>query len=65
MEKYICVMCGWEYDPRQGGPAVGVKPGTPFEELPDNFRCPVCDAGKVHFIPREASSGETPAPSED
>ena len=53
MEKYTCSMCGWVYDPQQGYPASEIKPGTPFEDLPDDFCCPVCDARKVHFMPME------------
>lgn len=65
MEKYICGMCGWEYDPQPGCPTSGVKPGTPFADLPDGFCCPVCDARKVHFMPREASRGDASRRAED
>lgn len=50
MNKYVCGMCGWEYKPEQGFPVFGVKPGTPFEDLPEDFCCPVCGARKVHFF---------------
>ena len=49
MAKMVCVICGWEYDPAQGGPAKGVKPGTAFEDLPADFRCPKCGAVKKWF----------------
>lgn len=49
MKKYICDPCGWEYDPAVGAPEIGIAPGTPFEELPDTFECPMCGAGKEHF----------------
>jgi rubredoxin len=47
--KYICNVCGWVYDPEQGDPDNGVKPGTSFEELPDSWVCPVCGAPKDQF----------------
>lgn len=59
MQVYVCSMCGWEYDPEQGCLALGVKPGTPFEDLPEDFCCPVCAARKVHFMPKEASPSDT------
>lgn len=47
--KYICTVCGEIYDPEKGDPKAGIPPGTPFEELPDNWHCPVCGAGKGMF----------------
>ena len=47
--KYICNVCGYVYDPEQGDPDNGVKPGTSFEELPDSWVCPVCGAPKDQF----------------
>ncbi|MCL6591906.1 MAG: flavin reductase [Firmicutes bacterium] len=49
MDKYVCTVCGYIYDPEVGDPDSGVKPGTPFEELPDVWTCPVCGAGKDAF----------------
>lgn len=49
MDKYICTVCGYVYDPDKGDPESGIKPGTPFEELPDDWVCPVCGAGKDQF----------------
>lgn len=49
MEKYICEICGWEYDPKQGLPEEGIPPGTAFEDLPEDFMCPECGAGKESF----------------
>ncbi len=49
MKKHGCDICGWVYDPAKGYPAIGIKPGTPFEELPEDFFCPECGAGKEHF----------------
>lgn len=49
MDKYVCDVCGYEYDPAVGDPDNGVAPGTPFEKLPDGWVCPVCDAPKEDF----------------
>jgi len=49
MEKYRCTVCGYIYDPEKGDPDSGIKPGTPFEELPDDWVCPVCEVGKDQF----------------
>lgn len=46
MQKYKCTVCGYIYEPEKGDPDSGIKPGTPFEELPDNWVCPVCGADK-------------------
>jgi Conserved protein/domain typically associated with flavoprotein oxygenases, DIM6/NTAB family len=48
-KRYICAICGFVYDPEEGDPTIGIAPGTPFEELPENYRCPVCNAGKEYF----------------
>ena len=42
MKKYRCVVCEWVYDPAVGDPDGGIAPGTPFEEIPDDWSCPVC-----------------------
>lgn len=47
--KYKCLVCGYIYDPAQGDPDGGIKPGTPFEAIPDNWVCPVCGADKSQF----------------
>jgi len=47
--KYKCTVCGWVYDPELGDPDGGIKPGTPFEEIPDDWVCPVCGAAKDEF----------------
>ncbi|MCR5201741.1 MAG: rubredoxin [Lachnospiraceae bacterium] len=49
MDKYVCDLCGWEYDPAVGDPDNGIPAGTPFEDLPDDFACPLCGAGKDQF----------------
>jgi rubredoxin len=53
MKKYVCNICGYVYDPKLGDPDNGVAPGTPFEELPATWVCPVCGATKEHFSPEE------------
>jgi rubredoxin len=49
MDKYVCDICGWVYDPEVGDPDNGVEPGTSFDDLPDDWTCPVCGAGKDDF----------------
>ena len=49
--KYICTNCGYVYDPQQGDVASGIPPGTPFEELPEEWICPVCYVSKDQFDP--------------
>ncbi|OSS42054.1 Rubredoxin [Desulfurella amilsii] len=48
-KKYVCKICGWVYDPEIGDPDGGIKPGTQFEDIPDNWVCPVCGAAKSDF----------------
>ncbi|MFH1821557.1 MAG: rubredoxin, partial [Methanobacteriota archaeon] len=50
MQKYRCTVCEYVYDPQKGDPDSGVKPGTPFEELPDDWVCPICAADKSAFV---------------
>jgi len=50
-QKWICLVCSHIYDPAEGDPGAGVAPGTPFEDLPDDWVCPVCGAEKVDFEP--------------
>jgi len=49
MAKYQCSVCGWVYDPTVGDPDGNIKPGIPFEQLPDTWVCPVCGAEKDKF----------------
>jgi flavin reductase (DIM6/NTAB) family NADH-FMN oxidoreductase RutF/rubredoxin len=49
MAKYECTVCGYTYDPELGDAGGGIKPGTPFEEIPDDWVCPVCGASKDQF----------------
>jgi rubredoxin len=59
MKKYICTACGYVYDPQQGDSDSGIKPGTPFEELPDDWVCPVCGADKSMFVEEGCGYKET------
>ncbi len=49
MDKYRCTVCNYIYDPGKGDPVGGIKPGTSFQDLPDDWVCPVCGAGKDSF----------------
>ena len=49
VEKWVCIVCGYIYDPDAGDPGAGIDPGTPFEDLPDDWVCPVCFAPKDQF----------------
>ena len=49
MDKYVCGPCGYVYNPEEGDTDSGVSKGTPFAELPDEWVCPVCGAGKDAF----------------
>ena len=51
MKKWTCSVCGYIYDPSKGDPDNGVKPGTAFEAIPDNWVCPICGATKDIFEP--------------
>lgn len=48
-KKFECQPCGYIYDPAVGDPDSGIKPGTPFSELPDDWVCPLCGAYKEDF----------------
>ena len=48
-KRYKCAVCGYVYDPKKGDPEGNIAPGVPFEELPDDWVCPVCGAGKGEF----------------
>jgi len=48
-EPHVCLICGYVYDPEVGDPTRGIPPGTPFEDLPDDYKCPICNASKEYF----------------
>ena len=49
MKKYQCSVCGYVYDPELGDPDGGIVPGTIFEDIPDDWQCPVCGVMKSEF----------------
>jgi rubredoxin len=49
MQKYICIACGYIYDPEIGDPDNGVDPGTTWENVPEDWVCPLCGVGKDQF----------------
>ena len=49
MKKYECTACGYIYDPEKGDSDNDIAPGTSFEDLPDDWTCPVCGVGKDEF----------------
>ena len=49
MQKYQCTICGFVYDPEEGDPDSGIAPGTPFEDIPEDWYCPVCGVTKADF----------------
>ena len=51
--KYVCEVCGWEYDEEAGYPEGGIEPGTKWEDIPEDFECPLCGVGKDQFAKAE------------
>jgi len=51
MAKHMCVVCGWVYKQAIGDPFHGVGPGTPFENIPEDWVCPQCGVHKDQFMP--------------
>ena len=47
--KYVCDVCGYEYDPEVGDPDNGIEPGTAWEDVPEDWVCPLCGVGKDEF----------------
>ena len=60
MKKYKCTICKYEYDPAKGDPTQGIAPGTPFEALPADWKCPRCKQGKEKFEPIEEPKPANP-----
>ncbi|MBM3405174.1 MAG: rubredoxin [Bacteroidetes bacterium] len=50
-KKFKCIVCGHIYDPEVGDPATNIPPGTPFEEIPDDWKCPICQVSKADYYP--------------
>ena len=57
MQKYVCDICGYVYDPEKGDPDNGINPGTAFEDLPDDWVCPLCGVDKEDFSFPKKSTG--------
>ncbi len=53
MKRYLCDVCGYIYDEAQGDPDGGIAPGTPWEDITDDWVCPECGATKAAFLPCE------------
>ena len=51
--RWVCTSCGFIYDPAEGDPDGGIPAGTPFQDIPDDWYCPVCGARKADFSPFE------------
>ena len=49
--RILCDLCGWEYDEEAGYPEGGIAPGTKWEDVPEDFECPMCSVGKDQFSP--------------
>jgi len=53
MDKWECTVCGYIYDPKNGDPEHNIPAGTAFEQLPENWICPVCGAPKSQFVKKQ------------
>ena len=65
--KYVCDVCGWEYNEAEGYPEGGIAPGTRWEDIPEDFECPLCSVAKDMFSEGQQSAsfpGCTPFPLE-
>lgn len=51
MDKYRCIICDYIYDPAAGDPGNGIDPGTSFDDIPDDWACPLCGVDKTNFEP--------------
>ncbi len=58
MEVYVCELCGYMYDPKKGDIENGVEPGTDFEDVPQDWVCPLCAASKEDFEATEVEETE-------
>lgn len=53
MDKYVCIPCGYVYDPAEGDPDGGIDAGTAFEDIPEDWVCPICGVDKSNFEKQE------------
>lgn len=51
MARYVCTVCGYVYDEAEGAPDAGIAPGTKWEDVPEDFVCPLCGVGKMNLRP--------------
>lgn len=51
--RWVCVVCNYVYDPSEGDPDSGIAPGTAFEDIHDDWVCPLCGVGKDQFEPEK------------
>ena len=58
MATYVCTLCGYEYDPQNGDPESGIPEGTEFEDLPEDYVCPLCGAAKEDFEKQEKDADD-------
>jgi rubredoxin len=62
MDKYVCKVCGYTYDPAEGDPKSGIDPGVPFATLPEGWHCPKCNAEMSEFDPEQGPISGMVAP---
>ena len=58
MNNFVCVLCGYVYRANVGDEENGIEPGTDFEDIPEDWTCPLCGAGKEDFEPTDADDEE-------
>ncbi len=63
MKQYVCSVCSYTYDESKGIPEAGIAPGTRWEDLPDDWKCPWCGAGKESFAEKKDAATETEVPA--
>ena len=59
MKKYVCEPCGYVYDPEIGDPDNGIAPGTAFEDIPEDWVCPICSIFLLYLLPSDPASSGT------
>ena len=59
LTKYRCLVCGYIYDPQKGDPDNGIKPGTAFQDLPDDWVCPECGVNRTSLRKSRNSNHES------
>lgn len=65
MARWVCSVCDYEYNEEAGDTATGIPPGTPFEDLPADWRCPRCSVGKEAFVRVDEEEEEVKTDEED